>query len=203
MTGWKIAALSLAAVGITSLGFAAKPADTVRLGAPQPNIVRSSTNTVINYAGGVPALYTGSLDAGDSTYNRGVTCAALSGVGTAVAFDTLTITNTLASAASFVVFSTPVGGGACPDPAGPDTFFTVYDTTFNAASPLTNCLAVNDDISAAANRCSQLTFSIPAGATRVVVTSAFDNASLATGLFNYQVNFTGTTPVELLGFSIE
>ena len=111
----------------------------------------------------MPSTFTGSFDAGDSTYNRPVSCAALSGVGTAVAYDTITITNNSAGTANFVVTSSLIGGGACGD--ANDTFFTVYNGSFNPASPLTNCLAVNDDISGATNRCSTLSFSIPVGQT--------------------------------------
>ena len=71
----------------------------------------------------------------------------------------------------------------------------------NPAAPLTGCLAFNDDINGASNRCSQLSFSIPVGETRVLVVAGFNNPP--TGLFSYQINFTGTTPVELLRFGVE
>ena len=177
----------------------AQKVDFARQGPAGPPVIDASEDYPLNYLGGEPSLFTAALDADDSTYNRAVSCTSLSGVGTAVAYDTLTITNNSAGTANFVVFSSMVGGGACA--GAPDTFFTLYDTSFNPAAPLTNCLAVNDDISGSANRCSTLTFTIPLGQTRVVVLSAFDNASLPAGLFDYQVNFTGTTPVELVSFS--
>ncbi len=188
-------------IGITSSSAEAQKADTVRLGAAIAPIINASENTPINYMGGTPALFTGALDADDSTYNRALTCGGLSGVGTAVPWDTITITNNSAGTANFVVFSSLVGGGACTDTN--DTFFTLYNGTFNPASPLTNCLAVNDDISGATNRCSTLSFSIPVGQTRIVVVSGFNNAADPDGLFSYQINFTGTTPVELIRFEAD
>ena len=193
---WALAVLLLAVTPAI-----AQKVDFAVQGPAIPPAPDASEDYSLNYLGGEPPLFTAALDADDSTYNRAVSCSALSGVGTAVAYDTLTITNGSAGTANVIVFSSLVGGGACP--GAPDTFFTLYDTTFNPAAPLTNCLAVNDDISGAADRCSSLTFAIPVGQTRVVVLGAFDNASLPAGLFSYQVNFTGTTPVELLNLSIQ
>lgn len=179
----------------------AKTPDVTRTGPAIAPIVRASEDTIINYAGGTPATFTGAIDADDSTYNRATTCAALSGVGTASAYDTITITNTQPGAADFVVTSTLPGGGACGD--ANDTFFTLYNGAFNPATPLTGCLAVQDDISGASNRCSRLSFSVPAGESRVVVVAGFNNASGASGLFNYDITFAGTVPVELMSFDIE
>jgi hypothetical protein len=193
--------LIVLAIVLSASAARAEKADKIRLGAAVPSIIKTSENTVINYTSGVPATFTAALDADDSTFNRPTTCAALSGVGTAAPFDTITITNNGAAPANFVVTSSLVGGGACGDPN--DTFFALYNTTFNPASALTNCLAVNDDIAAAANRCSSLTFTIPVGAVRVLVTTGFNNATDPAGLFAYQINFAGTTPVELLSFTID
>lgn len=175
--------------------------DFARSGPAQPAVIDASENTVILFDGSVPAIFTGALDADDTTYNRPVSCATLSGVGTAVPLDTITITNNSAGVANMIVFSSLVGGAACGD--ANDTFFTLYNGAFNPAAALTNCVAVNDDIAAAANRCSQLTFSIPVGETRTVAVAGFNNAATANGLFAYQINFTGTTPVELLHFSVD
>jgi hypothetical protein len=193
-----VLAASLAAV--LALPAVAKVVDTASTAPPVDPVIRASEDTAINYGGGEPPLFTAALDADDSTYNRATTCAALSGVGTAAAFDTITITNNSGVVANFIVTSSLVGGGACGDPN--DTFFTLYNTSFNPAAALTNCLAVNDDIAAAANRCSTLTFSIPIGGVRILVVSAFNNADDG-GLFSYQINFTGTTPVDLVEFEID
>jgi hypothetical protein len=193
--------LLLAGLVVAAPVAAAQKIDVVNTGAAKAAVIKVSEATTINYAGGTPALFTGALDADDSTYNRLTgSCSTLSGVGTAVPFDTLTITNNATGTANFVVTSSLVGGGVCGD--ANDTFFTLYNGSFNPASPTTNCLALNDDIAAAANRCSTLSFSIPVGQTRVVVLSGFNNATDPDGLFSYQVNFTGTSPVELLEFSV-
>ncbi|HXU31478.1 MAG TPA: hypothetical protein VN851_12940, partial [Thermoanaerobaculia bacterium] len=89
--------------------------DIVRVGAAVAPTIRASENTVILLTGTIPPPYTGALDADDSTYNRPVTCTSLSGVGTAVPFDTLMITNNASSTANVTVFSSLVGGGVCGD----------------------------------------------------------------------------------------
>ncbi|WP_139225077.1 hypothetical protein [Dokdonella immobilis] len=164
-------------------------------------VIRASTDTVINYPGGTPpGNVIGSFDAQDSTFNRPVSCATLSGVGTAVPFDTITLTN---SGASTATVNIRVGQQGDPSTACGeviDPFMVEYDTSFNPASPLTNCLQVNDDTGGAADRCPSLTgVSIPSGATRVYVLTSFDNAAV----FNYEVTFAGTTPVTLQSFGIE
>ena len=95
----------------------------------------------------------------------------------------------------------PLSRVSCTDTH--DTFFTLYNGSFNPASALTNCLAVNDDISGASNRCSTLSFAVPVGETRIVVVAGFNNAATANGLFAYQINFTGTTPVELVEIRVD
>ncbi len=195
----KIRTCTLAALLIAIPAMAQK--DTVRSGAAATPTIRASENTVITYTGTVPAIFTGALDADDTTYNRPVGgCTTLSGVGTAVPVDTVTITNSSPGTANVVIFSSLVGGAVCGD--ANDTFFTLYNGAFNPASSLTNCVAVNDDIAAAANRCSTLSFSIPVGETRTVAVAGFNNATDPTGLFTYQINFTGTTPVELTDYSV-
>lgn len=189
------------AMAATASGAAAQKIDTVRIGAPATAILRASETTTISLTGATPGSFTGALDADDSTYNRAVSCTQLSGVGTAVPFDILFLTNNASGTATLVVSSSLVGGGACGD--ANDTFFTLYNGSFNPASPLTNCLAVSDDIAGAGNRCSSLSFAIPAGETRVVAIAGFNNATDPAGLFSYQINFAaGTTPVELLEFRV-
>ena len=111
-------------------------------GAPAVSLACMTGREITNDAGGVPATFTAALDLDDSTFNRPVSCGSLSGVGTAVAYDTITITNASSGVANFIVFTSMVGGGACA--GAPDTFLVVYDTTFNPASPLTGCLAPID-----------------------------------------------------------
>jgi hypothetical protein len=169
----------------------AKETDVSVLGPGTAPVIRASETTNINFVGTVPATFAGALDADDSTYNRHTgSCTTLSGVGTAVPFDLVNITNNSGSAGSITISTQLVGGGACTD--ANDTFLTLY-STFNPATPLVNCLALNDDISGATNRCSTLTFPMTAGESRTVVVSGFNNATNAAGLFSYEVNFAGTT----------
>lgn len=198
----------LVALAISATFSVANAADTkvdnAKAGAATGPIIRASTNTVINYAGGTPTNVVGSLDAADSTFNRPITCTALSSVGTAVAFDTITFNNTSAATATVNIRIGAAGSPAAACASAPDTFLIAYNGSFSPAAPLTNCVVLNDDVNGATDRCSALAaVSIPAGQTRVFVLTAFDNAATATGLFPYEVTFAGTTPVALQKFSVE
>lgn len=186
-------------LALTCLSAAAGHNDVVRLEAALPPDIDASEDTSVNYVGAIPPTFTAALDTDDSTFNRPVTCAALSGVGTAVPFDTVTITNNAGVAANFTVSSSLVGGAACTD--ANDTFFVLY-SAFNPAAPLSGCLAVNDDISGATNRCSTLTFNVPAGQSRVVVTTGFNNAADPAGMFPYEVSFAGTDVIAVGALSV-
>ncbi len=193
---------TLAVATVVSTGALAQDkGDFVNTGAAADPVIRVSTNTVISYPGGTPpSNIVGSFDAQDSTFNRPTTCSALSGVGTAVSFDTITLTNTGANSASLNIRLGQAGNptAACLDPFDP--FMVEYNGTFNPASPLTNCLQVNDDTNGGTDRCPSFTgISIPSGATRVYVLTTFSNAAA----FNYEVTFAGTTPVTLQSFDVE
>ncbi len=164
-------------------------------------VIRASSNTVIDYPGGTPpANVPGSFDAQDSTFNRPTTCGALSGVGTAASFDTITLTNSGASAASVNVRLGQAGDPAAACGSVIDPFMVLYNGTFNPATPLANCLAVNDDTNGGADRCPSMTaVSVPPGQTRVIVLTTFDNADF----FGCEVTFAGTTPVQLQSFGID
>ncbi len=164
-------------------------------------IIRASTNTVISYPGGTPPNnVVGSFDAGDSTFNRPLTCAALSGVGTATSYDTITLTNTGAGAATVNVRLGQAGNPSAACGTAIDPFMVIYNGSFNPAAPLTNCLLVNDDTNGATDRCPSLTgVGIPSGQTRVIVLTTFDNGAA----FPYEVTFGGTTPVSLQSFKID
>lgn len=206
MFRYSISALVVLAVSSTlSLTHAADTKlDSAKVGEANEPISRASTNTVINYAGGTPGNIVGALDAADSTFNRPTTCAALSGVGTATAFDTITFNNISAGTATVNIRMGATGSPAAACAGAPDTFLIAYNGSFSAAAPLTNCVLVNDDVNGASDRCSALSaVSIPAGQTRVFVLTAFDNAAAATGVFPYEVTFTGTTPVALQQFSVD
>jgi hypothetical protein len=187
----------LVVVVLVALPAAAQKADFVKQGPATPPAIEASEDYPVNYPGGpAPAPIQGALDQDDSTYNRVLTdCGGLSGVGTAVYYDTVTITNSGPSVADMVVFTSDQGNPAgCTDM---DTFLTAYDDGgFNPTDPLTNCVAANDD---SGSLCSQITFQIPSGLTYVVVMTSFANGAT----FNYQVNFDGTVPVELQSINVE
>ncbi len=171
--------------------------DFPKTGPATPTVPNASENYPLSYPGGAaPAAIAGALDNDDSTHNRVLTgCGGLSGVGTAVFYDTISITNTGAGTATFIAETSDQGApGVC---ASMDTFLTAYRPTFNPASPATNCVAADDDAGPLA--CSRMTFTVPAGGTAVIVVSSFSNAAT----FPYQVNFTGTTPVELMKIKVE
>ncbi|HOX72500.1 MAG: hypothetical protein WAS23_15695 [Dokdonella sp.] len=175
--------------------------DTHSTGPAVAPVIRASTNTIINYPGGTaPANVVGTFDAGDSTFNRPLTCSTLSGTGTAVRFDTITLTNSGANPATVNIRLGQAGSpaAACVDPFDP--YLVEYNGSFNPASPLVNCLQVNDDTAAAADRCPSFTgISVPSGATRVYVLTTFGNGVA----LNYEVTFAGTTPVSLQSFDVE
>lgn len=182
----------------SAAALADKPADTMREGGPIPPTIRASEDTIINYPGGTPpANVVGALDADDSTYNRLLSgCGALSASGTAVSYDTITLTNTGSSTATLNV---QVGDPADPTQCtGLDTYVSVYDSVFNPADPTTGCLASDDD--SGPGFCSLLTgVSVPAASTVVIVVTSFGNGSF----FDYGVGFGGTTPVSLQSFKID
>lgn len=180
--------LSFALCALVFSGMAAGGTPRSGLDAASPITIHASEHTEVLYAGNPLPGFSGALDADDATYNRVVSCAALSITATAVAFDTVTITNGTTAHADLTVSSTLPGGGPCGDDS--DTFFTLY-SSFDPAMPLQNCLAVNDDISGSANRCSHLRIALPPGARRTVAIAGFGNAALPNGLFAYQVNLAG------------
>ena len=198
-------ALSLAALSLVGVAHAADTkVDIVSNGPASTPVIRASTDTVINYTGGTPGNIVGSLDAGDSTFNRPNGCGSVSGVGTAVAYDTVTFTNTTATNATVNIRIGASGNPAAACGVAPDTYMVMYNDSFNPATPLANCALTNDDVNGGTDRCSALSaVAIPAGAVRVFVLTAFDNAAVATGLFPYEVTFAGTTPVSLQNFSVE
>jgi hypothetical protein len=164
-------------------------------------VIRASTDTVIDYPGGTaPGNVPGSFDAQDSTFNRPTSCSSLSGVGTAVPFDTITLTNSGANTATVNVRLGQAGDPAVACGTVIDPFMILYNGSFNPASALTNCLLVNDDTNGGTDRCPSLTgVSVPSGQTRVIVLTTFDNADF----FPYEVTFAGTTPVTLQSYEVE
>jgi hypothetical protein len=128
---------------ISSLAFAALMATT---GAAQA--------VTYNYAGDTT---------GAPTYNRAFEdFSGLSGLGSAVNYQTLSFSVTASGSYSFVSDAT----------GGWDNFLFLYGPTFNPAAALTNGLIANDDSSGIGH--SGFTFSLTAGASYVVVTTGFE-----------------------------
>jgi len=140
----------------------AQKVDFARQGPAGPPVIDASEDYPLNYLGGEPSLFTAALDADDSTYT-----------GPSVA---------PACPASVPRWPTTPSRSPTTPPDGQlrrllqhgrrrgvrgntGHLLTLYDTSFNPAAPLTNCLAVNDDINGASDRCSTLTFAIPLGQT--------------------------------------
>lgn len=156
-----------------------------------PASLKASEDYPVTYPGGTPpAPVAGALDADDSTYNRVISsCAGLSGTGTAVFYDTISLTNTGAASATIDVDL---------DCSGDDSYLTAYLNSFNPAAPLDNCIDSDDDDGV--GNCSRLTgLAVPAGATLVLVVSSFGNGAQ----FAWSADFTGSVPVELQSFQIE
>lgn len=135
--------------------------------ASQPAAV-PRTNTVdatVTYTATIPA---------SPTFNRPVSCAALSGVGTAVGFFDQDFSIDLDGNYTMTATGGSIG----------DTVFILYDGPFDPASPLTNCLAFNDD---AIGLLSQITSPLVTGTLYTLVSTTFSN------------DVTGTTDVEITG----
>lgn len=151
----------------------AQKADSLRKGPAEPPLSRASENTDYDVADGLPAIVLGALDADDSTYNRQVSgCGGLSGIGTSVFYDTVTVTNT---SGGFLPLSVATSNGNDPNACSIDTVLSAYSPTFNAADPLSNCLTSDDDAGPAA--CSEVSFDLAAGQTVVLVVTSFANGA--------------------------
>lgn len=168
--------------------------------APTPHVPNASETYAVTVPP-LPAAQAADFDADDSTFNRPLeNCSALSGVGTAVRYDLVTIQNTGAASELVQVQTSDVGApAAC---ATLDTFVVLYRTgPFNPASPLTNCARANDD--AGPGACSLLEVQVPAGQTYILVMTTFDVPPAPDAVGPYQINFnTGTTPVALQEFTV-
>ena len=108
----------------------------------------------------------GSITLADPTFNRPVSFSSLSAVGTAVHYDQLVIIGATPGTYDFRMQAVP--GGSF------DTFLALYAGGFNAAAPLTNLVAFNDDFTNIASG-SGFSFDIAAGVTYTVISTAFSN----------------------------
>jgi MYXO-CTERM domain-containing protein len=131
--------------------------------------------------------FAGALAATDPLYNRvlsGTPPTGLSAVGTAVRYDTFQFWVNTAGAYSMETLSANFTSGTSDD-----TFITLYlGSTFNAATPLVNALAADDD--SGAGFLSLININLMANTNYLLVVTSFANGQLG--------NYTGqirTNPI--------
>jgi PEP-CTERM motif len=101
---------------------------------------------------------------GAPTYNRAFSdFSGLSGLGSAVNYQTLEFTVTATGSYDFVSTA-----------SGWDNFLFLYGPSFNPATPLVNGLIANDDLAGTIGS-SGFSFSLNAGASYIVVTTGFES----------------------------
>lgn len=104
---------------------------------------------------------------GGPTFNRPVNCTTLSGVGTAVRYHVQPVWAASSGLRTFTSVATT--------PAGWDNFLLLYSAAWNPATPLTGCLALNDDGPLGIGQ-SQFSFNMLAGVQYFLVTTGFENS---------------------------
>lgn len=132
-----------------------------------------------------PVPFSGSLSAGDPVYNRtlaGNPPFSLSGVGTAVSYDVYPFHVT--ANGSYVMETL---GAAFTTGSSDDTFITLYQNSFTAATALVNVLQADDDSGPGA--LSTITRSLSAGINYFLVVTSFDNGQFG----NYNGRFDSVT----------
>jgi hypothetical protein len=131
----------------------------------------------VSMAGAAGAQSYSSTIVGGPTFNRPLQgCAALSGVGTAVRYQTQALFTGTAGAYQFT--------STANVPALWDNFLLLYAGSFNPASALTNCVASNDDGPLGIGQ-SQFSFAMLANTQYFLVTTAFANTG--GGTFTNQI----------------
>jgi hypothetical protein len=153
----------------------AAPQELADKQTPRPAVpVTPTPFATVNYSGTIAAA---------PTFNRPLTCATLSGTGTAVGFDARTVTVDITG--SYTIEVTSFAS------ADPDSFLVLYSPSFSPAAPLTNCIAVDDD--GGTDFLSRITANLTAGTQYVVVTTTFGNG--LTGNYTSTITGPGTATV--------
>ena len=209
--------LTVALLGLAPLAMAAPKTkvDTPAATATPPDLKNWTPSAPTVFPGGTQLLV-GALANTDPTFNRtqqgtpppggqGGACGTLSGVGSAVFFDTFSVTNSTASTVNVNLRMTNPTGGL----ATFDTFLHVYSPSFTPGSATTNCIKAGDDGPGGIGE-SEISGAsaapIPAGAVMVVVADSFSNAS--TGSYGICITDQASvcsppTPVELMSFEVK
>nr|WP_185964992.1 PEPxxWA-CTERM sorting domain-containing protein [Glacieibacterium frigidum] len=105
---------------------------------------------------------------GGSTYNRplaGTPPSSLSGVGTAVRYDTTAFSVSSAGSYTFTAVT----------PGSYDGFLTLYSGSFDPGNALANAIVANDDINGGNFNTSGFTANLLAGTSYFAVQTGFDN----------------------------
>lgn len=134
-------------------------------------VMPASAATVIGTTTGAP------------TWNRPVSLTTLSGVGTAVPYKATPFT--VSTSGNYTFLLTTVGAF--------DPFLLLYGTSFNAASPLTNLLALNDDLVAGNLNQSGFSFALLAGTSYFAIATGFDNTDF--GNYTLEINGPGNVVI--------
>ena len=132
--------------------------------------------------------FSGATTLTSPTYNRvlsGVPPTSLSGVGTAVHYQTVGFT--VGATGSYVFQMSAIA------PVNWDTFLTLYTGSFNPASPLTNAVAANDDNPTIG--LSGFTTNLSTGTSYFAVATGFSNTDVGT----YSLAITGPGVVTFAG----
>lgn len=136
----------------------------------------SVTAFIAQTAFAAPVTISGALTASDPTFNRPSSLTVLSPVGTNVAYDVYSFNVTEAGAYSFESTSFSA--------VDSDTYAFIYQNVFNASSPTTNLVALDDD--GGDGSLSLVTTPLQAGIQYFLVFTSFYNGDFGsyTGVFN-------------------
>lgn len=160
----------------------------------------SAGDTPVFFLSSTPQTLALTLGSGDGSFHRPrQNCTELSGSGaTQVNYDTVSVFNPNPVALSLDVRTQPPGGdGSATCDAARDTVMMAYSGGFDAALPLQNCIAYNDDAAGSPNldRCSRISgVTVPAQGSVTLVVAAYANGDS----YPYDLRFDGTTLADRL-----
>lgn len=116
----------------------------------------------------VPVNFSGELTDSDPVFNRPLSLLTLSSVGTAVSYDVFAFHVTADGTYSMETTAAAFNNGGSDE-----TYLTLYANAFDASSPLTNLLALDDD--SGAGFLSLINESLQAGVEYFLVLSSYNN----------------------------
>ncbi len=200
-----IAVSTLCCVGLASAHASGK-VDIANNGRPHPPSVRGDSVRSLDYAG-VDGHENVSVTLGptSSTFNRPLTCRSLSTKGQSAPYQAVVVKNTGAKDAVLTLRVGVAGDPQAKCGDASDTMMVVYDDFFEPASPLTNCLLVNDDAGSDGDRCSTISgLHLGPGERRVIVLTTFESFNKqAPSESAFELSFSGSLPVTLQHFTVD